>query len=232
MSKCSICGDKIGIGLKVKARDGEICPLCARICASAATLSIDEINRLWEANHNRVLRFSTTNELKGFGTMPVTIDDVHKWFYFGREGKVKAEPIINAFDDVEGYEYETVGGKTVTKSKGGISRALVGGALLGPVGAVVGASTSKKETKTVGGVNLLKVTFNSMGGRKTISLSNPPAGLTEFLDHCINEKEETSNVVSQVSSEADELAKWKGLLDQGIISPEEFEQKKKQLLGI
>ena len=37
-----------------------------------------------------------------------------------------------------------------TKKKGGITRAVVGGALLGPVGAVVGASTAKSQGHSVG----------------------------------------------------------------------------------
>lgn len=37
-----------------------------------------------------------------------------------------------------------------TKKKGGITRAVVGGALLGPVGAVVGASTAKSKGNSVG----------------------------------------------------------------------------------
>ena len=39
------------------------------------------------------------------------------------------------------------------------------------------------------------------------------------------------NAASTVSS-ADELRKFKGLLDDGIISQEEFDAKKKQLLGL
>lgn len=39
-------------------------------------------------------------------------------------------------------------------------------------------------------------------------------------------------VVEQKTSPADEIRKYKGLLDDGIISQEEFEAKKKQLLGL
>lgn len=35
-----------------------------------------------------------------------------------------------------------------------------------------------------------------------------------------------------VHSVADELLKWKGLLDQGVITQEEFDAKKKELLGL
>ena len=39
-------------------------------------------------------------------------------------------------------------------------------------------------------------------------------------------------VIEQKPSAADEIRKYKGLLDDGIISQEEFEAKKKQLLGL
>ena len=37
---------------------------------------------------------------------------------------------------------------------------------------------------------------------------------------------------SSTGSDADEILKFKNLLDQGIINEEEFEAKKKQLLGL
>jgi hypothetical protein len=85
-----------------------------------------------------------------------------------------------SFDEVSEYHFEEVGGKVITKSKGGI-----GGALFGGVGAIVGASTSKTETKKVGGVNMLKINLDTYSGKKVISIANPPNGLLPFLDSCI-----------------------------------------------
>lgn len=44
--------------------------------------------------------------------------------------------------------------------------------------------------------------------------------------------ESSSPTISQVSSNADELKKYKDLLDGGAITQEEFDAKKKQLLGL
>jgi hypothetical protein len=41
-----------------------------------------------------------------------------------------------------------------------------------------------------------------------------------------------ATTVQAAPSDADELAKWKGLLDSGVITAEDFEAKKRQLLGI
>ena len=49
----------------------------------------------------------------------------------------------------------------------------------------------------------------------------------------LKEKKTTGGVViQQQSSGADEIRKFKELMDEGIITPEEFEAKKKQLLGL
>lgn len=56
------------------------------------------------------------------------------------------------FKDVLSYSInkkEHNDSKTETKRKHGITRAVVGGALLGPVGAAVGVLTSKKESQTI-----------------------------------------------------------------------------------
>ena len=42
----------------------------------------------------------------------------------------------------------------------------------------------------------------------------------------------TSEVATQEQSAADEIVKFKQLLDSGIITQEEFDAKKKQLLGL
>ena len=58
--------------------------------------------------------------------------------------------------------------------------------------------------------------------------------LKEMVQGMINkEKEQTSQVnVVQETSSADELAKFADLKEKGIISEEEFEAKKKELLGL
>jgi predicted Zn-dependent peptidase len=49
---------------------------------------------------------------------------------------------------------------------------------------------------------------------------------------CNQQKELPENNNSSAASSADEILKFKNLLDCGIITQEEFEVKKKQLLGI
>lgn len=64
----------------------------------------------------------------------------------------------------------------------------------------------------------------------------PNKKMIEVAEYCKKQIEEyktknNSPIVNEVSA-ADELKKFKGLLDSGVITKEEFEAKKKQLLGL
>ena len=54
---------------------------------------------------------------------------------------------------------------------------------------------------------------------------------SNFGDNNDNDKEQLEDNTNN-SSQADEILKFKNLLDQGIISEEEFDAKKKQLLNL
>lgn len=56
-----------------------------------------------------------------------------------------------------------------------------------------------------------------------------------MLDYmCSQSKEATpaSTIIENSTSSADEIRKFKELLDEGMITQEEYEAKKKQLLGL
>lgn len=74
----------------------------------------------------------------------------------------------------------------------------------------------------------------SSGKIDCIFIDNRDQIYTE-LNKLINQRQETASnitVVKQDASSADELKKIKDLLDSGIITQEEFDAKKKQLLGL
>ena len=56
--------------------------------------------------------------------------------------------------------------------------------------------------------------------------------LIAFIHSLILKNLNTSNQITTHTSGADELKKYKDLLDNGVISQEEFDAKKKQLLGL
>lgn len=130
------------------------------------------------------------------------------------------------------------------KSKSVIGRALLGGVLLGPVGAVVGGMTGigDKTVKVSDVDNIISISY-SQNDKDTIilfSCSNKKVKkIYEYLKKKFGNKykkpeeikfaEENKTNSSKVSI-ADELRKLKDLLDEGILTNEEFEQEKNKLL--
>lgn len=55
--------------------------------------------------------------------------------------------------------------------------------------------------------------------------------IKEYIEK-YSENQNTTKIINNTNSNADEILKYKNLLDNGIITQEEFDIKKKQLLGI
>ena len=119
------------------------------------------------------------------GSGYIHIDAKNKLCYVSSRKNLKVEPVIFKFSEIEDYKIEEYGSKTVieTKSKGAIKRAVVGGVLTGGVGAVIGASTAKKEStvKKTQGQFILYITIGFDKVKTTLALSNPPFGASDFL---------------------------------------------------
>ena len=228
--KCPICGKSLGfLEMKRKAADGEICFPCSLICSSFGIKTVDSLKSYWEENRERQRTFEQTQLLKTGQGGKISIDATHQLFAFCDVSKASTTPVFYKFDEVESYEIEVVGQKTITKKKGGITRALIGNALAGGKGAIVGSITAKEETKQVGGIGILIVNLVTYAGKtqyRTISSTNA----ISFLDECLYSQSPVSTP-EEIASSADEILKYKALLDQGIINQDEFDAKKKQLLG-
>lgn len=151
------------------------------------------------------------------------------------------------YDNIIGYELLEDGGSII---KGGLGRAVAGGLLFGGVGAVVGGVTGKKTGKpTCTNLQVKIVLTNSSEPAHYLTLINTETKKDSFIykqyykdaqDICSklegimqeNQHQNNTQTVSAASDPAEELRKYKSLLDDGIISQEEFDAKKKQLLGL
>ncbi len=127
-------------------------------------------------------------------------------------------------------------------SKPNIKGAAVGGVIAGTAGAIIGSqynvgptiTTSNTVTTITEDTRLFALYYTRNGVDSSIVMNYTPEILSKFRnllpDKDIQYARQQTPVTS--SSSADELLKFKNLLDQGVISPEEFEQKKKQLLNL
>lgn len=158
-------------------------------------------------------------------------------------GKVKDMDIFN-YDDIVDFEL-LEDNKSI--SNGNIGRAVVGGVLFGGVGAIVGSTTGRKKKEICKKLQI-KITVNDISNpvvyidlitaevkknsflyETTFSKAQEILSLLSII--CQENSKENSDLTSTVSV-ADEIKKYKELLDMGAITLDEFEKKKKDLLNL
>ncbi|WP_270943101.1 SHOCT domain-containing protein [Romboutsia lituseburensis] len=245
---CSICKKE---QTKIKLSDGNICGSCLResglfpITKPVKNYTIEDIHSFISSNNKNKEYVENFNVTKKIGTY-IEFDDKNKQWLIpdGFNGK-KKNPKIYSYKDIIEFELLEDGD---TVSKGGLGRAIAGGVLLGGVGAVVGGVTGKRKTKSVVNSLKIKITLDDINvpnryidlikvKTKTSSLIYKTSyklaqeiisTLAVIVEN--NEKNSTENNITY--SAADEIIKFKNLLDNGIITQNEFDIKKKELLGI
>lgn len=252
---CAVCGKEIGLNRFQLANKEWICPTCFKACGYKMTTPIKTITSeqaksqisLLAQNKNTLSEFSPTKIIRNV----MEVDEnqqliiFHTGFFGGR-----GNSIVYKYEDILGYEL-LEDGETVTK--GGLGRAVVGGLLFGGLGAIVGGVTGGKRGKSICNSLKIKITINSMNSPAVfVSLISSPTKKDSFVYKTFyklaqealsllqiicksveDEKIITSTIVDNTGfSAADEILKFKNLLDKGIISQEEFDDKKRQLLGI
>ena len=243
MSKknCAICGKPIGIlSGKTEIADGFVCGSCLSGAGltsfpngkqyTAATLT-DLLN----TRKQLMSKFSITKKV----TPTFAIDETNQLFI--AEGNLFEYGNLLSFELLED-------GETVTK--GGLGRAVAGGLIFGGVGAIVGGITGSKKSKGLCKSMKIKLTVRNAhtdtvyinlitSETKTSSLIYKNAQNT--AQSCLsalqiiadkNNSTHASQADSQSVSTADEILKYKQLLDMGAITQEEFNAKKKQLLEL
>lgn len=160
------------------------------------------------------------------------------------------------FEQLVSYYYKE-NDETIFQSKGSIGRAIAGGILAGGVGAIIGAGTSKSKGTidisemrisiiTNPGAVVDKVEFLGCKTTKNSFLYNNAYDNVQkvlaMLKIIENYNHENFNLETDQSEQLEQnqlsnsvpeqIKQYKELLDIGAITQEEFEAKKKQLLGL
>lgn len=239
---CVVCGKELGLlSSKATISDGVVCSDCLKKAGIGALSNGQAFNTvsLKELLNRRVPVVNSFSPTKKIGTY-IAIDEAHKSFKIG--GDIFEYANLLSFELLED-------GHTVTK--GGLGRAVAGGLLFGGVGAIVGGVTGGKKSKGVCNSMKLRVTLKNAHTDNTyISFIMSETKTSSFIyktaqtsaQSCISALEiiadqNQSAVIEEAtaqpsSSAADEIIKFKQLLDAGVITQEEFEAKKRQLLGL
>lgn len=234
---CPVCGGKLGLLNREKSADGLICATCSNFFYSklgfrAAKQSTAALADYWVTLEQRRKAFKETDSIYDGDALFVSIDKENRLFYFGHRGGDKGPRMIYSFDETAGYESDVPDDLMVTETKGGIGRAVIGAAVAGPVGAIVGASTAKTETRKGRSKENVSIRFVLSLGESSLPTTVYPGGMTAFLKSCKDSQEKPQATAPAASSTADELLKFKRLLDMGAITEAEYNAKKAQLLGL
>lgn len=246
--KCAVCGRKISMLTKVKIVDGIICGDCRKKCSPLAKVGLQSVDQVIErikareVNAKKVAQFTPTDVVGNY----IKVDrNSRTW----RCPALDKEPDIFPFSTLIDFELVEDG---VSITKGGLGSAVAGGVLFGGVGAIVDGGLGKKQKDVVHKMSiilnlrdewiprmeiaLIKAETKKGGvvyklnkdlAQQMLSLLTTITDIEESEDHNINQP-----TPSTEKSAADELLKFKQLLDMGAITQDEFDAKKKQLLGL
>lgn len=194
------------------------------------------IKELINTRKTIVQNFSATKSVGSY----IHVDENNKSFKIGKD--------IFAYENLLSFEL-LEDGQSITK--GGLGRAVAGGLLFGGVGAIVGGVTGGKKSKGICNSMKLRISFKNahtdvvyidfiLTETKTngfiykAAQDNAQKCITvlETINDANQSVVNQSTYSNQSVSSADEIIKFKNLLDQGIITQEEFDAKKKELLGL
>ena len=248
---CKACGQKLGMFTGcVYVSDGVICTPCwkkAGLSTSGDSL-ISAKNRyngsmvksLIEEREVKQELLNKYRETKTYGQL--RLDENNKVF---KVYDVATELGIYRYEQIVNFELLENDG--VVRS-GGLTNAVIGGALFGGIGAIAGAAATSSQTNC----NSLKIkitlnnsaepavflTFIRTATSKSSSTYNnlltkaqEVLSVLENIYDSINPKV-VENVAQPTGDNFSKIRELKSLLDDGIITQEEFDAKKKELLGL
>ena len=245
---CANCGNKIGpFSSYVALRDSELCASCANrfgLNSSFDYPSYALMEILPNGSNdmkNVVVPYSPTRKMmQNLLLKKFSIDENSRQFCIKDD--------VFPFDRLVNYDLLEDG--TSITQKGGTGRAVAGGLLFGDVGAIIGASTAKRKHAEYCMSLRIKITVKNarqlyyyLDFIRSRTNKNSQTYKTAFdcaqeclsaLDIITASNEETAppeqSGTAQSFSAADEIRKYRELFNDGIITEEDFNAKKKQLL--
>lgn len=257
--KCILCDTEAGALSRTKLNDGTfLCSNCVAKTGLGQGFTVNTLKRLtlveikeridyhekdMKENTERISNFNATYQVGN----DIWFDDNHKWFLFpqGTFSSKIDNCYVFKYDEIVDFEVLEDG---ITITKGGFGKALVGGAIFGLAGAIAGGTskktkeicnkleikiTTRNQDRPVVYVNLINTEFNKSSFVYKQASKSVQDILSKFqivVDELEQEKEITKESSSNISV-ADEIKKFKELLDIAAITQEEFDSKKKELLG-
>lgn len=201
-SNCPICNQPMKS--KYKLSNGEICTVCAILNVNQRNDSIENIALRYKENNERLQIFNPQRKIGGSLSTIINIDDTNSMFsVFNKNNPLQ---VVYKFSEVVDYEIRSPHKTTIINNDG-----------------------SRTVTAQNNPIPCFYVKLKTTIGVCDKVITKVPVGLDTFLDFCLLNKA-TNNSESTVNV-ADELLKFKQLLDAGVITQEEFDAQKQKLLN-
>ena len=257
---CCVCGKEMGIMTgKVKLADGYICTKCYEKAGFSSwngteivnngSLTVEQfLNKSVAKNDalTEIERFTPTSSPAPFALF----DDNSRTMILSAKPHASYKPkhfTMFSYEQLVDFELLEDGAGIAS---GGLGRAAVGGLLFGGVGAVVGGVTrSQKPTCSQLTIKLTMKNYaepafyidlisaetkkSSFVYKTFMKNAQDVLSQLQLITNSMQAENNSKAVITSNSiSTADEIRKFKELLDDGIITQDEFDAKKKELLGL
>ena len=223
MANCSICGEKMGIFDRESCSDGFVCKRCRSLFSDLGmdykTVPADKLKEGWKFFNDRRERAKGFENLQEPGTMVAYVNRAQRLM------TVAGIPGWFTFDELVDYTVK-VDTKVVTETKGSVTRAIAGGIVAGPVGAVVGGNTAKKVSHTEESNPKMSFIVEYPMGRFQSPVYTYSCKVRELCEEIFKERAGTKKVPDTLSSIADELMKFKSFWMLGQLQKMNTMQKK------
>lgn len=246
---CIICNGKTNALTKAKASSGVVCSSCLSLCSPGFIRNIGnktttDIKEHIEYVKENQLLYNSFQATDTVGKL-FFVDKVNQRFYIPVSAATLYNkiPIVYSFDNIVDYEL-VVDGESYTKGGASIGRALIGGAIFGGAGAIIGGSTGKRKQNEVIKKMYIKISLKhpydsyteipliSTEVKKGAFIYNTMTDAANKILALLDSMVASEPVAIPSASAADELLKYKQLLDCGALTQEEFDTKKKELLNL
>ncbi|WP_081589606.1 PH domain-containing protein [Liquorilactobacillus vini] len=256
--KCSVCGNKIGIfTMTMNFKDGIVCSKCYKsVGMNARSYEIQwahntsyMVIKQFKRNHKliNVKAILEKAETIKNNTYKSKLAKIQRQFYnagvsdlFGTKKEVKALPDI--LNDDEIVKYATSGFVEENTVLVVCTNQRI---LFIDKGMLYGIKSTEIPLDMVNGVSyskgLVLGSISVVNGAKTTEIKNVNKETASLMANAIkkaaieykaNLQENKSNSTSQIYDLANELRELKSLVNDGIITQEDFEAKKKQILNL
>jgi len=254
---CGVCDQEVGLNRFRIADKKWVCPSCFKAAnlkkigqneKAITHMTVEDIKNAILTQKENKLELESFNPTKRIGNFVEFDDNNKKWLILSSILGKRNKSTVYDYSDIVDFEL-LEDGESI--SSGGLGRALVGGALFGGAGAIVGGVTGKKKTKGICSSLKLKITLNNIYNpvvyvnfietdmkksgvlyKNAYKLAHECLSVLELICNQQQTSVESTSHQGQSISAADEILKYKQLLDIGVLTQEEFEEKKKELLKI